>query len=221
VGGRDAGVTARSHRAGGGLPFAPRRRDRRRDPARKGFVMQESPGQGPGLPLCTSLSLARSATHSHRCKGGYNAVESQVWLRTARLCGVRAGSWDPDFARTRTAGLRPTLQGPGRPMMRAREAGAAPRGAQRPGAQRAPARGQVDPVGVEMWNGTTDSTAAQGRAVWAAPDAPGHNASALAPRVAASSFVRQSQDHRSAADWSVSWTAVDIWEPSLRGDGIS
>jgi hypothetical protein len=189
-------------------------------------VTQESPGQGPGLPLCTSLSLARSATHSHRCKGGYNAVESQVWLRTARLCGVRAGSWDLDFARTRTAGLRPTLQGPGRPMMRAREAGAAPRGAQRPGAQRAPARGQVDPVGVEdvEWNDGFDrgnGAAAQGRAVWAAPDAPGHNASALAPRVAASSFVRQSQDHRSAADWSLSWTAVDISEPSLRGDGIS
>jgi hypothetical protein len=88
-------------------------------------------------------------------------------------------------------------------MMRAREAGAAPRGAQRPGAQRAPARGQVDPVGVEdvEWNDGFDrgnGAAAQGRAAWAAPDAPGHNASALAPRVAASSFVRQSQDHRSA-----------------------
>ena len=32
----------------------------------KGVVTQESPGQGPGLPLCTSFSLARSVTLSLR-----------------------------------------------------------------------------------------------------------------------------------------------------------
>ena len=63
-GGRDAGVTGPRGPASTSRHAAV---TRHRDPARKGVVTQESPGQGPGLPHCIrsrTLSYARTLSHA-------------------------------------------------------------------------------------------------------------------------------------------------------------
>ena len=64
AGGRDAGVTGPRGPASTSRHAAV---TRHRDPARKGVVTQESPGQGPGLPHCIrsrTLSYARTLSHA-------------------------------------------------------------------------------------------------------------------------------------------------------------